>query len=375
MWHRQGMSTRLRAAALAWMAAVATATAGSSVTYTQTNVLQNINLQLTIYEQGATNANGRSVADQVFSLTTKSLIEALGIVTTNNFGTGAKLVRSAVYAGVVIPSGPYSTVLLTNLALATNAYLNVGGSRFYGSNSVYSVPEIVVINGNTFIVNGVGTIKSDVVSTVGDDPADISVPINTNIGFITTITPSTNSSGDVTNALIVTQNAPTKSVLTNVSSGIDILYGAANTLYAVDNYVSFSTNSAQIVVETGSGLNTTNALTVTNLASQTGYSIQGLSINYAVPTGSTNLTLTLQGFVKQALKVDILAAKKGTNTAVVEDIFGASSTWNVIGSGYVGGTFTTYPTAVSILGDYLTNARPVVVEGSVNVSFLKNLPQ
>jgi hypothetical protein len=119
-------------------------------------------------------------------------------------------------------------------------------------------------------------------------------------------------------------------------------------------------------------------LTVTNLASQTGFSIQYLQINYFTPTGPTNLTLNLQGFVKQTLKVDTLAAKKGTNAAVVEDIFGASSTWNVNGSGYAGGTFTTNPTnAVEVgnLGGYLTNASPIVVEGSVNVSFLKNLPQ
>jgi hypothetical protein len=59
----------------------------------------------------------------------------------------------------------------------------------------------------------------------------------------------------------------------------------------------------------------------------------------------------------------------------VEDIFGASSTWNVNGSGYAGGTYTTNTTSVPIFSGFLTNANPIVVEGSVNVSFLKNLVQ
>ena len=120
-----------------------------------------------------------------------------------------------------------------------------------------------------------------------------------------------------------------------------------------------------IVTEAGSGLNTTNA----EVSSQTGFSVQNLNINYG---GPTNLVLNLLGFVKQTLKVDILSSRNRTKTVADID----NSAWNLIGSGYSGGTFTTnYTTApVGQLG-YLTNANPVVVQGAMTVSFLKNLPQ
>jgi len=336
-------------AALAlWAAATATAA-------TQTNILQNINLQLTIYQQGATNANGRKIADQVTSYTTKSLITNLEAVTGQTFEPGAKLVQSTVYPSV--------DLLSTNLTLATNSYLSVGGIPFYGS--FYGNAGTMTISNNTIIIGEFpGDIPNSILSVVTDGTTNESVAIETNAS--TTLTPSTDTNGFVTNVAVVTLGQATT---------IDILYGGtANNLYSVNNYLSFTTNnSAEIVVETGSGLNTTNALTVTNLASQTGFSIQGLTINYFTPTGPNNLTLSLQGFVKQSLKVDTLYAR-GTNR-IVEDIFGASSTWNVNGSGYAGGTYTTNPTSVPIPGGFLTNASPIVVIGSVSVSFLKNLPK
>ena len=71
---------------------------------------------------------------------------------------------------------------------------------------------------------------------------------------------------------------------------------------------------------------------------------------------------------------------------VAEDIFGASSTWSVIGSGYSGGSFSSTNstgTAISVanyvdgnfVNGYLINPNPVVVQGTVTLSFLKNLPQ
>ena len=104
-----------------------------------------------------------------------------------------------------------------------------------------------------------------------------------------------------------------------------------------------------------------------------GSEIRLTTAHYFTPSGPTNLTLNLQGFVKQALKVDLLGGR-GTNKAY-EDIFGASSTWNVIGAGYAGGTYTTNQTSIPILSGFLTNANPVVVEGAIKISFLENLAQ
>ncbi|MGD0815524.1 MAG: hypothetical protein ABSA83_18150 [Verrucomicrobiota bacterium] len=332
----------------------------------QTNVLQNINLQLTIYQQGPTNSTGRKVADQVTSYTSKNLIAALESVTGQSFGNNAKLVLSTVYANVTvpIPSAVTSTILSTNMPFPTNSYLSVGGIPFYSPFGTETISDGALTGDFSS-----STIPNSVLSVVTGGTTNASVSINTNVGCITTITPSISNSGAVTNVLIVTLETPTETVLTNVSSSIDVLSGTSS-LYPVNNYLSIGTNSAEIVVEAGFGLNSTNAL----LVSQTAFSIQGLTINYYTPTGSTNLILGLQGFVKQALKLDTLAARNGTNSAVVADIFGASSTWNVNGYGYVGGTYTTNLTSVPIFSGYLTNAVPVVAEGSVSISFLKNLP-
>jgi hypothetical protein len=361
------MIKRLRYTALALLAAAVTATAAT----TQTNVLQNINFQLTFYQQGPTNS--RKVLDKVTSFTTKNLITALGLVTTNNFGPGAKLVLSTVFSNVTIDTGSaaYSNVLSTNLALPTNnSTLIIGGGHIGFDTDTFTIIGNQLTDTNTGIII---TINGEVVAA-DYDPTNENVTINTNAGFKTTLTPSTNIFGQVTNVAVLMQQAPTLSIFTNVSSSIDILYGLNNTLYPVTNYLIFSNSPTEIVVKTGSGLDTTNA----NLVSQIGFSIQGLTINYA---GPTNLTLNLQGFVKQALKVDTLYVHG--KIRIVADIFGASSTWNVIGSGYTGGIYlpasttnvSTNVVQMGGLGGFLTNASPIVVEGAINVSFLKNLAQ
>jgi hypothetical protein len=345
----------------------------------QTNVLQNINLQLTIYQQGVTNSTGTKVFDQVTSYTTKNLIAALEEATGQTFGNSAKLVFSTPYSNIVVPI--YSTNFSTNLALGANSYLSVGGINFlFGFfDSNYYNAGIMTISNDTFITGAFpGGIASNVLSVVTGGVTTQSVTIQTNA--LTTLTPSTDTNGVVTNVAVLTEqlvSETTEPILTNGSSSIDILYNTTN-LFSVNNYLNFSQISpAQILVETGDGLNTTNTLTVSNLASQTGFSIENLDINCFTPTSSNILTLILQGFVKQAMKIDVLAPRKGSTAAGVADIFGASSTWNVNGFGYAGGTIATTPTSVQFPPNssvYLSNAVPVIVEGSVSISFLKNLP-
>jgi hypothetical protein len=370
----QRMIKPLKFAALALWAAAAMATVATAATTTQTNVLQTINLNLTIHHQGTTNNN--KITDVVTNFTSKSLIQALGAVIGTNFGNGAKLVQSTVFSGVTITIGAVvgSTVLSTNLAMPpTNSFLLIGGALVGPITGTWTITSNQLMNNN----GEQSTIGGIIVAAAGN--TNESVTINTNVGYITTLTPSTDNNGVVTNVAVVlqTETAPaqTESFLTNVSSTIDILSGgAANNLYPIDGYLSVGTNSPEIVVETGSGLDTANGTTPT-LASQTSFSIQSMGINYSSPSGPNNMTLSLQGFVKQTLKVDVLAAH-GTNKAVV-DIFGANASWNVNGSGYIGGNYTTNSTnTVPILGGgYLTNANPIVAEGTITVSFLKNLAQ
>jgi hypothetical protein len=358
----EGMTKRLISCALAVGAAVGLAVAAKA----QINVLQNISLQLTIYQQGATNPNGRKVSDQVIAYTTKSLITNLEAVTGQPFGSGAKLVLSTLYSNTSAGSAIYSTLFSTNLALASNTSLIIGGLPYYGDydDTATNNYGVMMLSNNTILSgDSPGSIRNSIVSVVTtSDVTNASVALDTNA--LATLTPSTDANGDVTNVAVLEQQVTAGSGVPIVSNGpttIAILYDGAN-LYPVTNYIGVSQISpAQIVVETGKGLDTTNALTVTNLASQTGFSIQGLNINYSTPSGSNYLNLDLQGFVKQTLKVDTLAAKKGTNTAVVADVFGANATWNVNGWGD--------------MGENVTNASPIVVDGTVTVSFLKNLAQ
>jgi hypothetical protein len=375
------MNKLLRSAVLALLAA--TATVVPAVAFTQTNVLQNITLQLTIYQQGAVAVGGKKLPDKVTSFNTKNLISALEGVTGTNFGAGAKLVQSTVYANANITTGSpgFSNGITTNFSLATNETLNVGGATLFG---IFGDPGVVVISSNSFISNYAGSLSTDVVSTTNN-----SLIINTNAGYITTLTPTTNGSGaleDVTNVAVSSQlqvsNAPSTNVFTNVSTSIDILYGGtANLLYPITNYMAFFTNSQEIVVEAGVGLDTaTPALT-----SQSGFSISNLLVSYFTTASATNnLNLNLTGFVKQAMKIDVLSGHGASEVA--EDIFGASSTWSVIGSGYSGGSFSstnTAGTAVPVANyvdgifvpGYLINPNPIVVQGTVTLSFLKNLPQ
>ena len=383
------MTKLLRSAAMVLVAIVAAVTSPPAVAFTQTNVLQNINVQFSIYQQGTVNATGTKLPDKVTSFSTKNLLSALSAVTGVNFGTGAKLVQSTVYAvtNLTIGSPGYSNSFSTNLAIATNGYLTVGGVPLYGTATGDIGIEVISNNSFTTTSTGfalVGQLETNIVSDVaGASTNSITIYTNGPFGALTTFTPSTNDAGFDTNVLVVSQvqvsDAPNTNIFTNVSTSIDVLYGGTeNLLYDVSDYLIFSsTNSPEIVVESGVGLETANP----GLISQTGYCISNLLISYFTTNSANNLNLNLTGFVKQALKVDVLSGHGPT--AVAEDIFGASATWSVIGFGYSGGGFipsTTDPSAVPVYleGDffgYLTNTTPVVVQGTVSVSFLKNLPQ
>lgn len=357
--------------AVAMLLALASVAKGAP---TETNVLQEINLQLTIYQQGTTNSAGTKVSDIATDFTSKSLIADVEAAAGGDFGPTAKLVQSTVYSNATIALGPasYTTVLSTNLPLATNGYLNVGGAQLYNA---FNNAGIVVITNNVLPPPVVGTMANDLVSAeTSGGVSTASVTINTNAGYITTLTPITNGSGsqyDVTNVLILTQQVSqeTTNVLTNISTSIGILYGTDNTLYPITNLV-LSANSPQIIVETGGGLDTANGY----VASQSAFSISNLVIDFTA-NGPTNLYVSMQGFVKQALKIDTLYSHGATK--VVEDLYDGSSTWSLIGSGFAGGTYSTNNEGTFIQGlpVYLTNGSPVVAQGSLTLSFLKNLAQ
>lgn len=373
------MMTKPILAALLLLGVVATARSA-----TQTNVLQNISLQFTVYQQGAVTGGGKKLGDKVSSYSTKDFIAAMEAVTGTTFGNGAKLVQVTTYSNLTVATGPgvLTNVFSTNVSMATNAYLEVGNSELLGSGFGDSS---VTISNNVIETGTGGTVTSGAVTviTLGTS-TNLVTTLEIGTNFITTLTPSP-TNGAVTNVQIVTQqiisNAPTSSVFTNVATSIDILYGAANNLLPVSDYISTSTNSPEVVVESGEDLGETNAI----ITAQSGVSINNLSLDYFTTANSANnLNIYFTGFVKQSMKVDTLSSTRGNK--VVEDILGGSSTWSVIGSGYSGGGFTTNssdPTAIPVgntvsgnfVTGFLTNTTPVVVQGTVNISFLKNLAQ
>ena len=341
---------------LAWLAFAWTAATQAA---TVTNVLRNISLQLTLYEEASTNAQGTKVLSKSVAYSTKNLIAALQSVTGQPFGNNAKLVESTLYAAVTNASS-------NNIPLVAS---NTGACLSFGAGPVCIGDSAVVLDGNTFVSGGpVGNVSTNVASDALNSSA--SATFNTNAGYQTTFTPQTNGSGVVTNFTVVSLIPGTGG-----TSSIDILYGTSNALYPISNYFVFSTNSQEIFMESGTALTSGSP----HLASESSYSISNLAINYFVQSGPTNLGLTLNALVKQSLKVDVLAAH-GTNR-VVADIFGATATWNVIGSGYMGGSFSSNGPGVIVsdpadsVSGYLSDTVPVVVQGTINVSFLKNLAQ
>src|ERR1700733_565625 len=99
-----------------------------------TNVVQNINLQLTFYEQGPTNQTGNRVVTKVnqVRVTTKDLIAALGTATSNNFSSSAQLVylrdaTSNILTGVVVRDGT-NIVDVSDYFAETNGALLIHGS-------------------------------------------------------------------------------------------------------------------------------------------------------------------------------------------------------------------------------------------------------
>jgi hypothetical protein len=356
----------------ALMALAAFVTTGNAAT--QTNVLQNINVQLTTYQQGAVASNGKKLANKVTAYSTKTLIAALQTATGVNFGAGAKLVYSTIYSNVS-SGGSVDTQTQTNfLTNASGGYIRIGGTTIFGSgfdNDVLLISNNVIVDGNP-----TGTLTSDVL-WLTDGVSSNSVTIDTNAGYETVIFDETNGSGldNITNIEVDTYfvtNGPTTNVFTNVASGVAVLYGGkANNLYFLSNSpnaaITFSNNSPSIFVQGGFALGTPEA----DVLSQSDVSIKNLQLAYDTPEGSNNLILNLEGFVKETLKIDTLSGKGAS--AVIDDITGGTAAWSVVGSGYSGGAFTNNPTSVPILAGYLTNANPVVVQGTVSVSFLMNL--
>jgi hypothetical protein len=348
---------------------------------TLTNVIQNVSLQLTVYQQGPTNTQGTKITTKPVQYTTKSFIQAIQAVSGQTFSPDARLVRSTIFSNITVNN--FSSNNLAVVPPASNFYVFIGATNV-GEEVFTADGGSAVLSNNTFVSGFSGSITLTTNLVVNATNSSVAVTFITNAGYETTFIPATNSVGLLTNIAVVSQQSGisnvSQSVFTNVTSTMAIMYGRENNFYPVSNYIVLGTNSPEIVTETGVGLYTNNGATPA-LNSQTAYSISNLTVNYFAPNGTNSLSLNLQGFVKQSLKVDVFS--KHGRSVVFADIHGANSSWTVLGMGYTGGVFSSNGpgTAVTniVAGNpvtgFLSNTVPIVAEGTINMTFLENLAQ
>jgi hypothetical protein len=93
------MNRKLKVIASAMLitAAAASQSQAEVDTNTYTNVIENISVALTVYEQGATNADGTVVARDVHQLTTSFILDELALLNPGTNFKNAKLVASTDY--------------------------------------------------------------------------------------------------------------------------------------------------------------------------------------------------------------------------------------------------------------------------------------
>jgi len=183
------MIKTLKTFAIAMLAAGATVTATEAAT--KTNVVENIAVNLTIYQQyvpgastygtptaGGTNATNLKLYDHMSTLNTKDIIAGLSAATGTNFSSmrSPALVLVTAYSNVVVSNLP----LITNLSFSTN------------------IPVASTDTNNTLAINigGVTTVTTNTlettnVSITNDGFGDVELRIGTNTtiaGFLSTNT-------------------------------------------------------------------------------------------------------------------------------------------------------------------------------------------
>jgi len=112
-----------------------------------TNMAQNINFALTLYEQGPTNQTGivtRSKVNRV-RLTTKDIIRSLGLSTSNNFSASAKL--------VLVQNGSSNGTPSIEVVDHSNV-VDVTSSFFFDTGQSDIVVGALVLNNNTGALSG-----------------------------------------------------------------------------------------------------------------------------------------------------------------------------------------------------------------------------
>lgn len=447
--------------------AAAIADASSANIKTNSQVLENIDVQLKIYSQGAPKNSAKTWPAAVTSFNTADLIQQVSLVSGFPYNKNDRLVLSTLYSNAAfgIPNTVNSNVIATwDLFAGTNVFvestdysdLSPGGTNgldfgtgytngyLVTNGYVYQINEAV----SPFVTNGYvegaigspyGYLSNDVIMTAAQPVGNlagsgitylntatftngaISAGPNGYLGSWLTILPQVQTgAGGFTN-ITITQYSPSfTNVFTNVLQQTCIItptVGGVFSLYNVSDWVAINTNSVVIYNETGQNLSSTN-FGGTNVATQTGYTIDEFFVNTIWPTnnppnlaGQTNLYFDLPppaavgagGFTKFTSKLLNLtvggtAAQKEEFQVIDNATIDASAVAYVGGSITPGGT-STYTNTVSgitntptlsestignrfcyynngttlvtnLLSTNTISTTPVIIDGTVTLNFL-----
>lgn len=387
--------------------AATTVFAAKSVT-TNTQVLDNINLELKFIKQGALAANDKSLAAGITTFTTSDLIQQLADVGDFAYSKSEKLVLSTVFSNYLVAT-PGTSQALTNAttnvtsvgggtnvdyvnSTGTNPFVFVTASATNGylitNNQVYEIE--MAGNGSLVVTNGYPNTSFDtlagslILSNNGSSYTPVA-SINTNsdvflapmgapLGYWMTIIPQVTGGGSGTTNVIIAEYSPAgvATVFTNnawVGPKVCVYTpksgSTAASLIDVSQWVSLfpqtdlnGTNFAAYK-ETGQDLSGGD-FTGDNITGQTIYGFQNFRIFTAYPTngapatqtniifnGDQELVLTnsdtfLLGVGTTTTKLLNLTVG-GTAAEKTEVQVIGSEVLPVIGTGYIGGTYTPNP--------------------------------
>jgi hypothetical protein len=408
------MINKLKTFAIAILVTGATVTSTRAATAsslnTNTQVLDNISVQLTVYSQGGVNSSDKSLAADKTTIKTADIIYQLGQI--GGFTVDAKkdkLVLSTTYTNQLAGVAGSSNVVISTVTLTNDAGVVKESGMYYWQDPFGDDSYLDLVDGSTtnsyLITNGTIYLTFDgtthytnhVYDSIGGTNAlytstsGFTLPFNTSTNyinlnaipapaldgfgnflypdafgyFVTVVTTVTGSGATGTTNVTITQYSPgTEEVFAQKSQHVCVMTPKSGstepTLTKVDNWVAWDMNGGAntIYAESGKDLST-NDFSGTNITGETTYSTGDLLVYTTYPAFGaaatvTNLNLDPGGFSKGTAKLmNFTVHGKATNAEVLQIISSANVTAS--GQGYIGGSFVTNASYISSIVGNVTN--------------------
>jgi hypothetical protein len=322
------MIKKLKILSMAALAAVAAVTTTQAATIT--NVIEDVTVAFTLYPSNSIKAN---IKDNVLtatvkpaSLATKAVLSALeGAIPGANFSSAAKLVLLTQYHVTNVFTIQYTNFTVLGTNITTNLL------TFYSDNPVYlESPNFYDVIATNLVFTNVNTTP---IFAVDDRGA---------ITLLTNKTPYNPTAPTVQTTLVTNQ------------AGYHPIFGTAPTALYNGSNDSYLTGTIQAV----------NGDAIFGTSSGTTY---GVSVSLTLDAPA-DWTLTARSDVGAAT---VVSKNLGTAKAPVYINY-VDGTWNVTGSGFMGGTEASFidtnsnPATTNV---WVTNAIPFLFKGTASVTF------